>query len=197
MGWSSYKTEHSGRGWDGMELLQDGAQWDRMGWDGAPIGWSTVGEDGRGWSSYWTEHSGTGWDGMELVSQGGQGTKGLAVTCLISPGAVPVIKSICKTVRRGVLFSSFFNSLVQLPLVVSASSLRESVPGESFAGFRWEMPAPCTLWSPLSPAEGAGADQDPSAPLQLGSSEHREEARRGHAASLALPGFTACSFPSR
>lgn len=174
-GWSSYRTEHSGRGWSSYRMENSG----------------------RGWSSYWTEHSGTGWDGMELVSQGGQGTKGLAVTCLISPGAVPVIKSICKTVRRGVLFSSFFNSLVQLPLVVSAASLRESVPGESFAGFCWEMPAPCTPWSPLSPAEGAGADQDPSAPLQLGSSEHREEARRGHAASLALPGFTACSFPSR
>ena len=50
--------EHSGTGWDGMELLQDGAQWDRLGWDellqdgaqwdrrgedGAPTGWSTVG----------------------------------------------------------------------------------------------------------------------------------------------------------
>ena len=73
----------------------------------------------------------------------------------------------------------------------------ESVPRESFAGFLWEMPVPWTPWSPLSPAGGAGADQDPSAPLQLGSSEQREEARRGHAASLALLGFIACSLPSR
>ena len=28
--------EHSGTGWERMELLQDGAQWDRLGWDGAP-----------------------------------------------------------------------------------------------------------------------------------------------------------------
>ena len=30
--------EHSGTGWERMELLQDGAQWDRLGWDGAPTG---------------------------------------------------------------------------------------------------------------------------------------------------------------
>ena len=64
--------DHSGTGWDGMELLQDGAQWDRRGEDGAPTGWSTVGQEGRGWSSYRMEHSRTGWERMELLQDRAQ-----------------------------------------------------------------------------------------------------------------------------
>lgn len=92
--------------------------------------------------------------GCERPELGGRGGRGLTVTYFISPGPVPVVKS----VRGGVLLSSFFECLRQCPWC--------GAPGPGWRGARGACPG--KLW-PAPPGHASA----PGAPLLAGGGRGR------------------------